>query len=467
MLITTEKGSKLLNKYIFPNKQLQKFKNMGIHWQPYYKYCVYDRTFKHYNLPRTALKYLPDKYNKLKYLETPYPELAQTTWLQLRPQQQKILDDIWDKRFALIQARTWFGKSYVIAWLIKKYMLKTLVVVPKKEIAKWLYEKFKDIYWDKVEVFNWKKMNIAPITIIVSASFRKYWWQLDWKFDMLIFDEAHMDLFGKERIKAMCYMHYTRLYWLTATPERDEIDSKYFENIYWPIIKADKDKNIIPSIYYKKYKPKYIDEWWLHWSEFIQQLIDDEDRTVEMVKTIIEVMSLKDRHMWIIFVDRLEMVKKISILLNVAWFPAREYTSKTQNRDEILKDMEEKRWVIVATYQTVWVWFDYPPLDTGFFYMNIKFKWTVKQAVWRILRKTDDSHKPILIDWQDATGNLYWQTRERIKAYKETFNNVSILDYNTIRKWTVNVWTKDMLRMNMTEEEFIGKAKSILRNLKE
>ncbi len=54
--------------------------------------------------------------------------------------------------------------------------------------------------------------------------------------------------------------------------------------------------------------------------------------------------------------------------------------------------------------------------------MFVKFKWTVKQAIWRILRWADN---PILVDFQDK--NLYNQVRERIQAYKEEFwNDVKI-----------------------------------------
>ena len=460
--IEAVKWDEILKKYKFPNKQLQKYKNMWIQWAQYYTYYMYNRLKQHYVLPRTALKYMSKwDYNKDKLpKETIIPELWKAEWLQLRPQQQKLIDDIWDLKFALLKAKTWFGKSYVIAWLIKKFKIKTLIVVPKIEIAKWLYQKFLSMYGDNVSIFNWTKPKITPIMIIVWASFRKYWEDLNWKFDMLIFDEAHMDMFWKERIKALCYMQYTRLYWLTATPERKEIDSKYFENIYWPIIEAETEKRVEPTILYKQYN-SFIDEWWDYWAELLQQLVDDDDRIIDMAYTIIETMSLSTRHMWIIFVDRVEMAEKINIILQAVWFPSYTYTSKTQNRDEILKEMEEKRWVIVATYQTVWVGFDYGALDTGFFYMNIKFQWTVKQAVWRILRKNTEDHKPILIDWQDNVRSLKSQSRERLKAYKQTFSTTTILPYNSVMLWINNI-----SRLNMTVEEYFGKAQLAMKNYK-
>lgn len=460
-IVAYSKDDELLKKYKFPNKQLAKFKNMWVHWALYKTYYVYDRLNKVYYLPKTAIQYMSEwDYADIKLpQERVIPELWNPKWLSLRPQQQKLIDDVKDRRFALLKARTWFGKSYVIAWLIAKYKTPTLIIVPKVEIAKWLYEKFEPMFWDNVIIYKWKDNIIKPITIIVSASFRKYWEQLNWKFDMLIFDEAHMDIFWKERIRAMALMHYTRLYWLTATPERDEIDSKYFEYIYWPIIEAEGDKKIDPLILYKIYSPNIV-ECWEHWNELITLLLEDDNRYIAMAYTIIETMSLPDRKMWIVFVDRLEIAEKIHIILQAVWFPSATYTSKTQNREKILKEMEEKKWVIVATYQTVGVWFDYPSLNTWFFYMTVKFKWTVKQAVWRILRKNTEEHKPLLVDWQDDLKSLKRQIRERIRTYKQTYNTY-ILPYDNVM-----LWRKDTLRLNMMYEEYIGKAKSALMNYK-
>jgi len=302
VVMAYDKNDELLKKYKFPNKQLAKFKNMWIHWAQFKTYYVYDRLHKIYYLPRTAMQYM----NEWDYVDVKIPkyrmipELWKPKWLSLRPQQQKMIDDIWDKKFALLKARTGFGKSYVIAWLIAKYKTPTLIIVPKIEIAKWLYKKLSPIYWDKVIVYKGKEKIVRPITIIVWASFRKYRTELNWYFDMLIFDEAHMDLFWKERIKSMALMNYTRLYWLTATPERDEIETKYFEYIYWPIIEAEKDKVVNPNILYKTFDLD-IDESWEHWSELIQQLVDNDWRIMSMAYTIIETISLKSRHMWIVF----------------------------------------------------------------------------------------------------------------------------------------------------------------------
>lgn len=347
---------------------------------------------------------------------------------ELREDQQRVLKELENRTEWLIIAWTWWGKTYAIAWLINQKKVKTLVVVPKKSIAEWewwMIKTFQNIFWsERVSQFTWDKQEMNDITVVLWPTFNKYRKELAHHFWMLIIDEAHLNFIsvwkkkkGSEftnRLDVYNLFPCKYFFGLTATPESDFVKPETFELVFWDKVQGGAVK-MLPQIKYIKYKTWIT--WFLDWADCIEQIYWDEERLEQQCIAIQETM--KDRKMWVVFLDRIELVDKITENLNNRWVFARWFSSKTKDREIILKEVEDNKWVIVATYQTLWVGFNYPTIDTGFYYCPVKFKWTVKQMVGRILRTQEWKLEPILIDWVDDI--IWFQWNQRKKAYKEEY----------------------------------------------
>ncbi len=345
----------------------------------------------------------------------------------LRPKQKEAVEKLLKYNYWLLLSGVGSGKSYMMAAIAKVYSWHTLVIAPKTEIAKWLYEKFKWL-WIEVEIFNkdkFSRTNPPKVLIIVSRSFDMYWEKLslDSIYKQVLIDEIHMQFTTRNRIHFFCQYKYDKVYWFTWTPELNNFPSealfKMFNNVY--IDSWIRPKN--PEVYYYKFSKSYNA---VDWQDLVDTMYWDTERLAHFLFLVEDVMKRWDRNMWIIFVDRTDIAEWIAVALNKLWISAAAYTWKVskKKREEILKELTEKKWVMVATYQSVGTWFDHPPLDTAFYFMFVKFKAQVKQAIGRILR---GSENPEYYDFQD--GNLYSQVRERMKAYKEMWWDIEIKKY--------------------------------------
>ena len=344
----------------------------------------------------------------------------------LYQKQKDAIKELLKYNYWMLLSWVWSWKSYMMAAIAKMYDWYTLVIAPKKEIAKGLYEKFKSLNLD-VEIFDPKKFDInnsSKILIIISKSFNKYREELklDMIYKQVLIDEIHME-FTPKRIDFFCRYKYDYIYWFTGTPELNNFPSEALFKIFNNISVDSWIRPKKPEVYIAQY------DWafrWADWHDLIQQMYWDEDRLSSFIAMVAEVMQEPDRHMWIVFVDRKDIAEGIVYWLNLLWVPASAYTWKlsTKKRQEVLDDLTKKRGVMVATYQTVWTWFDHPPLDTAFYFMFVKFKAQVKQALGRILR---GSENPKYFDFQDM--NLYNQRFERVKAYREMWWNIQFKHY--------------------------------------
>lgn len=336
----------------------------------------------------------------------------------LRPKQKIAVEKLLEYNYGMLLSGVGSWKSFMMAALAQIYPWYTLVIAPKTEIAKWLLSKFTELWLD-VGMFNSKKFDIdnpPKILIMVQRSVDMYWemLSLDNIYKQVLIDEIHM-FFTKNKIHFFINYKYDRIYWFTWTPELNGFSEEALYRIFnfvsvdswiWPIN---------PTINLVRYKTEcsYQAE---DWQELVEAMYWNEDRIASFVSMVADVMKRPDRNMWIVFIDRKDIADWLAFALNKVWVPALSYTWQlsAKKRTEALEHLTKVKWVMIATYQTVWTWFDHPPLDTAFYYMFVKFKAQVKQAVGRILRWASN---PEYYDFQDS--NLYWQYHERERAYKE------------------------------------------------
>jgi len=360
----------------------------------------------------------------------------------LRPQQKTAVSKLLENNYWMLLSWVGSGKSFMMAAIAQVYNWHTLVIAPKTEIAKWLYEKFKDL-WLEVEKFDSKKFSLdssPKILIMVQRSVDMYWEKLslDKVYKQVLIDEIHMN-FTKNKINFFINYQYDKIYWFTWTPELNNYSNEALFRIF-NLVSVDswiRPKTPKISVYRYKSENKY-NKW--DWQELVNEMYWDKERISHFITLVYNVMSRWDRNMWIVFVDRKDIAEWLAFALEKVWVPAIAYTWKlsSKKRQEALDHLTKVRWVMVATYQTVWTWFDHPPLDTAFYFMFVKFKAQVKQALWRILRWANN---PEYYDFQDS--NLYNQYSERIKAYKEMWGD-STINYLNLKENDIYVKCKNL-----------------------
>lgn len=413
------------------NTKYEQQKKQWFYSNPYHNYIVatHDNT---YFYPKWLYRHVEkclykERWDLWLYMNVDF------SW-DLFGRQEKIINKAIENRSSLLVSPTGSWKSFIIMWLINKTKMKTLVVVPTQEIMKWLYNKFTEFLDCKIwRIWAWHD-DIQDITIIISASFNNKWQELNWKFSQLIFDEAHEWLTSQHRIYQMCLFRCDRLYGLTATPERDDIDIDWFSIIYWEIIDSWIEV-VKPDITYILYNnPSWV---CLDWQDKLDHIYSDPERLENQAGLVHDIMELW-RSMWLVLVWVKEQARELVKLINKEWCFAMEYTGdvKSEDRDWILKEVEKNKWVMVATYQTVGTGFDYPALDTCFYYCPVKFQGRVKQAVGRILRKKEWKNKPLLVDWTDKI--IQYQGYSRHRLYDDFFDTKAIpiktrYDFNFLR----------------------------------
>lgn len=392
-----------------------------------YKYYMYDKDNNVVFFPKWAYQHMEKKYYYSKHWDI-WKKIDVKFNGKLFDWQQKIVDDATIENSWLIQAPTGSWKSYIIQWLIDKIKTKTIVLSPSVEIARWLYDKFTGdggLKWCTVWMMWWGSKTTGDVIIMVSDTFSLRWKELSWEYPMLIIDEAHEEFTSNKRIEQLCLYQCDYLYWLTATPEREEVPTEAFDLVFGKRHIAVKEVMKPQIAVYKYDNPKIYP---LDWQDKIRTIFADKERT-EKQADIVKSAMLCNRNMWLVLVSQKDVAEELTEAINRQWVYAESYTWDTnvKIRKEVLKRIHEKKGVMVATYQTVWTWFDYPQLDTCFYYCPVKFQWRVKQAVWRILRECETKSFPLLVEWIDR--ELQYQWFQRMKLYKSFFGVIPI-DYN-------------------------------------
>lgn len=412
-----------VEKYQPKNKQFDKMKKKWFFWAKHYKLSYFEE-WKIF-FPKWILdqiyerdyQELPNKYAERK-IDLPSFDCTPYDY------QQVIVDQLVSRKTWLVIAREWWGKTIVMAATIFQKKVPTLIVVPLVGIATGMLKKMQWYFWkDKVSIYK-PGAKTTDITIAVWPTFNKYREMLQQDFEMLIIDEAHMNFVHTgpkkkkdsdftDRMEVYCRFQCRYFFWFTATPESNDVDNNSFEYVFWKKIIAEWHQPN-PKVLVYRYNDGI--EMFRDRPHLQEILLEHQERISKLCEIVKQTMA--HRWMWVVFCDRIEMVNRVCEELRSQWVECYSYTSKSQKRDEIVEKLRWKNWVIVATYQTLKAWVDYPELDTAFYFMWVKFSATVKQLIWRILRVESWKKLPIMVDFSDIVTPLYLQYRQRVAAYK-------------------------------------------------
>lgn len=338
-------------------------------------------------------------------------------------------------RSGIIYMKTWRGKTHIIFNLLEIFPVSTLILCHNIKVAHETKEKllqFCNIKESSISLITSKSNDreTKEVTITTHKNFKDNFQIFQGKFKQIIYDECDVNIsFPDRKNKGNCMVasiimsDADIIWWLTWTPYRDnmapDILTKLFGNLIYQPDQENNWYNMIPDIIQIKHDAKpYL---WSTWWELIKLMWEDEERREHQQDTI---YKYHRQCSLVLFDSRAEVDTLFESLTNpwttiikmYWWMSVRE----TRESEQLLR--ESKNYIIVWTTDMMGRGVDIPSIDTIFMYSALKFKWTIVQAVWRCLRKSEDNKSPIVVDWCDIPL-LAKQMRERTKSYKQEYGD--------------------------------------------
>lgn len=348
--------------------------------------------------------------------------------------QEKILSMIkkrneqYNYRCWLIRLTTWKWKSHVIMDIAHYYNTTTLVLVHNVKTLWEMVTKFSEFTNIKpAQYWGWKKQ-VGPITIMTKKSFSMDYDVIKEKFWLVLIDEAPI-WFSKAFWNALNiffdWKKWIALYWLSGTPEKNELETADLERYFWRLLQiknqANNWYNIIPDFKFfdYHYSGRYEYENPAEMRTAISENMDRLDAQISEAQQL-----FKWRKCLLILTDRKLEVENFYDK-RFWWTFVMTWDTKQDEDNQNLRSAEKlvKAWkkvVIIWTIQKVWVWVDIPFIDTIFLASAIKFRATVIQAIWRWLRKHKWKNDVLVWVWNDLP-TLQWQRTEKIKTIEKEY----------------------------------------------
>lgn len=360
---------------------------------------------------------------KISYKTTTDPKVLEAI-KDLVYEQEDILADIWinNMRTGLIEMKTWRGKGNLIIKLCEHFQEKTLILVHNIKTLEEMKEKFEKFSDYSPWVYYSKKKKLKEITITTHKSFVLSHAEFKGKFSIIIYDEADVNLSDK-MIRSLILADVEGLFWLTWTPYRQELSTQDLTLIFWPHLRVSGQENNGYNIIPKIYRLKYTSDDFFSFENFHdlkEQLINNKKRLDSQIKFIKKAYP----KIWaaLLLVDRIVECSTYCNALKEAWIPTCIVNGKTNTTEDNknIKDMVDKKWIIVATSGKMSRWVDIPAIDSVFLFYPNRYQWSTVQAVWRSLRTFPWKDKVRLFDRCDLPI-LRWQADHRLATYKKEY----------------------------------------------
>lgn len=341
-------------------------------------------------------------------------------------------------RSGIVYMKTGRWKTHIIFNLLEMFPVSTLILCHNIKVAHETKEKllqFCNIKEQEISLITSKSNDreTKEVTITTHKNFKDNFQIFQGKFKQIIYDECDVNIsFPDRKNKGNCMVasiimsDADIIWWLTWTPYRDntapDILTKLFGELIFQPDQENNWYNMIPDIIQIKHPAKpYL---WSTWWELIKLMWEDEERREHQQDTI---YKYHRQCSLVLFDSRAEVdtlfeslsrraADATTIIKMYWWMSVRE----TRESEQLLR--ESKNYIIVWTTDMMGRGVDIPSIDTIFMYSALKFKWTIVQAVWRCLRKSEDNKSPIVVDWCDIPL-LAKQMRERTKSYKQEYGD--------------------------------------------
>ena len=344
---------------------------------------------------------------------------------ELRPYQQKALQDILRRHFGVLIATTGSGKTVMALEAIARRCQPTLILVHSRELMYQWEERVRQFLGIDAGLIGDSKFDIQPLSIAIVNTARKRLDELTPRFGHLIVDECHrvpatlftevvkrFDSYFMLGLSATAFRRedgLTRLIYLFMGERVHQVDSKEL-TATGAVLK--------PEFIQKKTGFQYVFRG--NYQALMNSLTKNEMRSQQIVDDIYA-ESMKTEGIILVVSDRVAHCRKLGDMLAGKGLKVSVLTGKQTKaeRSEIVESVhcgEIK--VLISTLQLVGEGFDAAGLATLFLTTPIKFTGRLQQVIGRIRRPASGKH-PRVIDYVDEhVGVLRNSARIRRKAYE-------------------------------------------------
>jgi len=394
--------------------------------------------------PFWMLKKLPDKISLIKNWQPPNGirnknNVPQIHWSKINvipyDYQRDAINSILKNWSGILHAPTWSGKTIMIADIISRISVKTLIIMKWLTLMNQMKSDLLKVIPDyKISMLSSKKkQDIESDVTIISIASRH---NLIGNFDLVIVDECDQFVFSDDIRNYVSHIPCKYFYWLTATKDVNHMDPWVIESMFWPTTRVD-IQNFSPKIICIHTPYINMDVWWSlsEFSELKQNLYSDQRRNdiiVEVVKK-----SLMWRK-WILITEHVEHAKEIVERMKWLWIKTHliiwEINDEERERIRLEIDESSDSSILIGSRQIISRWFNCPSLSIWYLTSAEWFTSNVAQQIWRIVRKSPWKEWCTWIDFCDTNCQpLKFMHKKRISAYKKYYpesNIFHIYDYD-------------------------------------
>lgn len=340
-----------------------------------------------------------------------------------RPEQQWIINNV--GKTGLIVMKTGKGKSNTALGIVERFQERTLICCHSTTWLTQMVETFKEYADYEVGTWYGKEKKLKPITITTHKSLvQQYKKFKEYGFGIVIIDECDRNL-SQDMLKALIGVDPTKLYGMTGTPQRAELDSNDMSLVFWPLTQMPDQENngyiMIPTINrLLSYESKYFS--FTDWHDLRKQMINDPSRTEKQCNYIVDLWEKGKFKHWLLLLLFRETESEHYYTTLKDLLPCYLIHWKTNKKHdaECKEQFATTWWLIIGTTGKLGRWLDIPFLDSVFLFYPNRFKSDTIQSVGRVLRLDERKQAPVVYDWCDMPI-LKGQAQERLLTYKKEY----------------------------------------------
>ena len=352
---------------------------------------------------------------------------------------EAMINSIWSTYGWLIVSDTWTWKTRMIWWLTKCMEKPIVFVTPNITIQTNAVNSFAERWMELIPINGAQEIwSIDP-----NKSYACHYKTLDMNYDqlndwnrILICDEAHICPCDT-LLRAICLWRNdtpkTCVFWVTATPYRQEFKEDGFKLIFWTMFNTWAKALPLHVIRLKRnreYTVQYMMDckWDLSsdsYEIYRNMLNNDEDRTQEIIDMALKCYHKNEEGKILIFCDRVEYAENLYEKIKIKiWQDAILHIGKTSKQDLQKSLANKKQYVIVWTVGCCGEWLDLPALTTWILTFNTSNQKVLAQIAWRMRRNFPGKEYWFLIDFADVIQVGWWKKyygwiSSRAKIYEE------------------------------------------------
>jgi superfamily II DNA or RNA helicase len=349
----------------------------------------------------------------------------------LRPKQVEITDKIIEHMTntggGLICAGCAEGKTVMGLYVASHYKVKTLIIVHKTFLLNQWKERIEQFTDAKVGIIQQNKVEVEDKDIVIgmlqSIARDKYDSDIFMDFGLVIFDEAHhapSEYFSKALPIISCNLSLG----LSATPKRAD---KMEKILYWYLgdiaytAPPKKNENVLVRAYNYDVKDPMYKEARLPFNgdvnrpKTINRIVSIAKRNQFIVDLLQEIMLEPERKVLILSdrIEHLETLKTMIDNIENGLYTCDYYVGgMTQKKLDIASQAQ----IILGSYGMASEGLDIPTLNT---LIMTTPRREVEQSIGRIIRRTDHSVQPLIVDIVDMLPCFVNQGIYRRKLYKK------------------------------------------------